>query len=312
MKKIKNRNFKFGTFLFLLIMILFIRSKPKLNKLTQKLPNTLIIGAPKCGTTTLLWFFSEHPRVASAKEEQHFFNKNQNYMKGLDWYRLQMPFSNENQITLEKTPNYFMHEESPERVYALNNNMKLIVILCDPSKRAVSSYSHQKYLFINNGSCWEPNLQNLFSEYSHNIGNDELIFRSYLNRESFNKSTMYFDGLYYENYKRWLKYFPKENFLFLNGERFKKEPFVEIDKLQSFLGLEPFFRKEHFVFNKTKEFYCIKNPNTSKIKCMGHNTGRKQPAIDESILDKLRFMYRLDNYKFFKLLDENMKPWWRI
>ena len=297
--------------IIILIMISLIKSEPKRNKLTQKQPTALIIGAQKCGTCTLRSFIGEHPRVAACTKEQHFFSQNENYMKGVDWYLSQMPFSNEDQITLEKTPAYFADDKSPERVYALNPNMKLIVVVCDPVRRAISSYVHQKSIFMNNDPwALDFNLNDLFREYIHNIENDELIFSKCLNHESFKSSSIYFKGLYYENYKKWLKYFSKENFLFINGERFKKEPYVEMDKLQSFLGLEPLIRKEHFVFNEAKGFYCLKNPITSNNNCMGSDKGRKHPTIDEKSLDTLRRLYRLENEKFFKILDENMKPWW--
>ena len=74
-----------------------------------------------------------------------------------------------------------------------------------------------------------------------------------------------------------------------------------MDKLQSFLGLEPLIRKEHFVFNEAKGFYCLKNPITSNNNCMGSDKGRKPPTIDESILEKLRRIYKLENVEFFKI-----------
>ena len=43
---------------------------------------------------------------------------------------------------------------------------------------------------------------------------------------------------------------------------------------------------------------------------MGSDKVRKHPTIDEKSLDTLRRLYRLENEKFFKILDENMKPWW--
>ena len=85
-----------------------------------------------------------------------------------------------------------------------------------------------------------------------------------------------------------------------------------MDKLQSFLGLEPLIRKEHFVFNEAKGFYCLKNPIKSITKCTGSDKERKHPTIDESILEKLRRIYKLENVEFFKILDQNMAPWWTI
>ena len=72
--------------------------------------------------------------------------------------------------------------------------------------------------------------------------------------------------------------------LFLNGELFKLEPWVEIEKLQTFLNLKQLIRKDHFVFNKAKGFYCYKS------ECMTKRQGRKHPAIDTVTLNALRML----------------------
>ena len=106
--------------LFALTILLFYycQFQPKriFETSTRKLPNALIIGEQKCGTYTLITFIDKHPGVEACGYETHFFNRDINYMKGIEWYRSQMPLTNENQITLEKTPNYFADEKSPERV----------------------------------------------------------------------------------------------------------------------------------------------------------------------------------------------------
>lgn len=66
------------------------------------------------------------------------------YDQGLDWYRHQMPYSLENQITVEKTPNYFVDWEVPERIYNFNSSIKLILIVRNPIDRAVSDYVQLK------------------------------------------------------------------------------------------------------------------------------------------------------------------------
>ena len=59
-----------------------------------------------------------------------------------------------------------------------------------------------------------------------------------------------------------------------------------MEKLQSFLGLETLLRKEHFVFNQVKGFFCLKHPITSEIKCMGNDKGRSHPKINEANLQR--------------------------
>ena len=52
-----------------------------------------------------------------------------------------MPTSIHGQITMEKTPSYMVTEEAPERVYKMNSNMKIIVVLKDPVERAISDFT---------------------------------------------------------------------------------------------------------------------------------------------------------------------------
>ena len=71
----------------------------------------LIIGVRKCGTRALLEMLNLHPRIQKAAGEVHFFDRDENYLKGLEWYRRKMPHSFRGQITIEKSPSYFVTPE---------------------------------------------------------------------------------------------------------------------------------------------------------------------------------------------------------
>jgi len=71
----------------------------------------LIIGVRKCGTRALLEMLYLHPRIQKAGGEVHFFDRDENYLKGLEWYRKKMPHSFRGQITIEKSPSYFVSPE---------------------------------------------------------------------------------------------------------------------------------------------------------------------------------------------------------
>lgn len=89
---------------------------------SRHLPDTLIIGVKKSGTRALLEFIRLHPDVRAAGCEVHFFDRH--YQKGLHWYRHHMPYTIEGQITMEKTPSYFVTKEVPQRVHRMNGNTK--------------------------------------------------------------------------------------------------------------------------------------------------------------------------------------------
>lgn len=77
----------------------------------RRLPQALVIGVRKCGTRALLEMLYLHPRVQRAVGEVHFFDRDENYARGLEWYRQQMPLSYANQVTIEKSPSYFVTPE---------------------------------------------------------------------------------------------------------------------------------------------------------------------------------------------------------
>lgn len=71
----------------------------------------LIIGVRKCGTRALLEMLFLHPRIQKAAGEVHFFDRDDNYNMGLEWYRQKMPYSFADQVTVEKSPSYFVTPE---------------------------------------------------------------------------------------------------------------------------------------------------------------------------------------------------------
>ena len=63
----------------------------------------------------------------------------------MEYYRSRMPESTPDQITIEKTPNYFLHEEAAKRIEHMNSSIKLIVIVREPVTRSVSEYMQFDY-----------------------------------------------------------------------------------------------------------------------------------------------------------------------
>lgn len=105
----------------------------------RHLPVALIIGVKKSGTRALLEFIRLHPSVRASGCEVHYFDRH--YNKGLRWYRHRMPITKDGQLTMEKTPSYFITREVPKRVYNMNPKTKLILVVRDPVTRAISDYT---------------------------------------------------------------------------------------------------------------------------------------------------------------------------
>lgn len=253
---------------------------------SKKFPQAIIIGVKKGGTRALLEFLRIHPDVRAVGAEPHFFDRF--YEKGLEWYRNLMPRTLEGQVTMEKTPSYFVTRETPHRLFFLSRHTKLIVVVRDPVTRAVSDYTQTL------SKC--PGLPSFQS----------LVFR--------NSSSGIIDtswsavriGIYAKHLEAWLHYFPLSSFLFVSGERLVSDPAGEMGRVQDFLGLKRVVTDKHFYFNQTKGFPCLKKPEgSSRPRCLGKSKGRPHPQISQEVLLKLREFYRPFNLKFYQMTGQD-------
>ena len=251
----------------------------------RRLPNAIIIGVKKGGTRALLEILKIHPEIRACSKEVHFFDRDENYENGLEWYRRQMPASLAGQVTIEKSPSYFVVPGVPERVFRMSKSVKLIVIVRDPTRRAISDYAQSLERKPDNPSF------------------EEMVVRDPKTGEVNVQSSKIEIGMYAKNLKRWLQYFPLNQFLFVNGEELIKRPAKEIKLVEKFLGLKPFISEENFYYNKTKGFPCFvgKIGDSGSVRgahCMGSSKGRKHPAVTKEVLQLLQNYFRPYNEEF--------------
>ncbi|XP_003791124.1 heparan sulfate glucosamine 3-O-sulfotransferase 3A1 [Otolemur garnettii] len=253
-----------------------------LDEGTKQLPQAIIIGVKKGGTRALLEFLRVHPDVRAVGAEPHFFDRS--YDKGLAWYRDLMPRTLEGQITMEKTPSYFVTREAPARISAMSRDTKLIVVVRDPVTRAISDYTQTL--------SKRPDIPTF----------ESLTFK---NRSAGLVDTSWSAiqiGIYAKHLEKWLRHFPLGQMLFVSGERLISDPAGELGRVQDFLGLKRIITDKHFYFNKTKGFPCLKKAEGSgKPHCLGKTKGRTHPHIDREVVRRLRDFYRPFNRKFYQM-----------
>ena len=116
-----------------------------------RLPDFLIIGAQKCGTTWLAAMLRQHPAVYMPDREVHFFDKAGNYNKGIEWYASHFELAESRKCVGEKTPDYFWADglggeghmpDVHRHIWTHLPHAKLIVTLKNPVDRAVSAVKH--------------------------------------------------------------------------------------------------------------------------------------------------------------------------
>ncbi|CAH1403152.1 unnamed protein product [Nezara viridula] len=98
--------------------------------------------------------------------------------------------------------------------------------------------------------------------------------------------------------------FPRNQLLVVNGDRLIEDPVSELEKIESFLGLEHRIGRHNFYFNRTKGFYCLRNDTADK--CLRESKGRRHPRVDPKVLTKLRRFYVEHNQKFYELVGEDL------
>ena len=252
----------------------------------KRLPDALIIGTTKCGTSALYHYLAIHPDIVRAEGEVKFFKSSENYKKGLSWYKNQMPESEPSQLTIEKTPTYIMY---PERLKAsLPNMTKFIWTVCDPVERALSEYQHRLYMNTPN-----YHVDGSFRDMTTKKRGNELHAKM--------NSTLISQGRYSVLLKNWLKYFPMETLFIIDGNRLKTDLLEELQELENFLGLPPFINETHFVKNELG-FYCAKSEG-----CLGGGKGiQKHPKMDLDVENTLRQYFKPYNKQFFSLIGRKL------
>jgi hypothetical protein len=203
---------------------------------TGALPDFLIIGARKCGTTFLYDLLTRHPYVEpAAKKELHYFDilfKEE----GLEWYRRCFPAprwkDGRRIITGEATPYLDASHGVPKRVARVLPRARLIALLRNPVDRAYSDYQQARR------KGREPLT---FEEAIQAEKTQTLAGRQYLYRST-----------YVHHLLRWSKYFGEDQMLVLKSEDFFERMQGPLERVLDFLDL-PSWKSE-----------ALKNRNTGK------------------------------------------------
>ena len=253
---------------------------------TKKLPTVLIIGAPKCGTGALSAFLRYHPYIKLYPNiELNYFS--QQYDLGTNWYKDQMPCSYPSQLTIERSTEYLCREGVPERVRKMNKKMKLLLSVCEPVKRTISNFA----MFQANGVL------------PRNITLGEYLL-NYTSKAGLEPASWYLHilvaSIYSRQFSSWRRYFPLKQFHIVDGDNLSRDPFKEISAVESFLGLRNYTKKEDFIYNKTKGFFCYKKA-VGEPYCLPPGKGREHPTIGESVALLLKKFYQPFNLIFYRL-----------
>lgn len=210
----------------------------------RPLPDFLVIGGQKCGTTALYAYLRWHPAITGpAWKEVSYFDRH--YGRGEAWYRGQFPSRpwlwlsggrrGRRPLVGEASPSYVLHPYAPERVRALVPGVRLVLLLRDPVDRAFSHYQHEVALGrepLSFEQALEREPQRLSGELAR-LGDTSYFSHAWWDH------TYLARGRYAEQLERWLAVFPREQLLVLTSERLRADPSVAYARVLEHLGAEP-------------------------------------------------------------------------
>ena len=198
----------------------------------RPLPDFLILGAQKAGTTALYAYLRWHPEITGPSfKEVSFFDRH--YAKGERWYRAHMPVRRRSLVG-EASPSYLFHPLAPERVAGMLPGARLIALLRNPVDRAFSHYQHEVALGREPLSFEDA----VDREDERMQGELERMLRdpSYFSLAWWNY-TYVARGRYGEQLERWFAAFPREQLLVLFTEELSADTAATYRRVLDFLGV---------------------------------------------------------------------------
>lgn len=259
------------------------RMRGQLLGRTHLLPDFIIIGAARSGTTHLLGQLNVHPNVLEGPRETHFFDTHR-YAYGLGWYRLRFPANKARReaygeglhpvLTGESSPSYLSHPSVPARVARGVPHAKLLVLLRDPAMRAASHWAWclrqcgetRSFAEAVDAEIGAPGDSGGLRVPHDKRINDPLVVRR---------------GIYQPQLERWQTHFPGEQIMVIQSERWFREPAGVMDEVCDYLEI----------------------PRREELPRVMRNRNKPHDPFDQEVLARLRDFYRPYNDELAHYLD---------
>jgi hypothetical protein len=243
------------------------------------LPDAVIVGAMKSGTSSLHGYLVQQPGVIEPlRKEIHYFDVH--YDRGESWYRANFGRLGEPGLNLDSSPYYLFHPAVPRRMRALLPGVKLIVLLRDPVRRAYSHYWHER------DKRREPlGFEQAIDAEPQRLGNSHAqLADGTLERSAAHQHFSYLArGRYAEQLAGWFAEYPRDQFLVLKFEDLARHPLGALNATLGFLNLPP----------------------ATEVSLEARNT-RKYPPMAETTAARLREYFAPHNRQLESLLGRPM------
>ena len=202
------------------------------------LPDFLVIGTMRGGTSSLYQYLSAHPQVVgSVRKEVEYFSAFHD--RGERWYRQHFPLRTavgRTRQAFEATPSYLFHPHAAGRAHALLPDARLIVLLRDPVRRARSHHRHVVRLGFE-----DLGFEEAVAAEEDRIGADLARMRAdpAFDSKAVHRYSYLARGHYAAQLETWLRYYPRSQLLLLESTELYRSPAATFGEITHFLGLDP-------------------------------------------------------------------------
>lgn len=284
-------------------------------------PNFLIIGSPKCGTTSMYKYLSQHPNIefSNRKEPKFFcwndkdlnFRGNSRVLNQIKATTIQdineylALFKNKTSTHIgEASVDYFHSENTAKSISDFNPKMKLILILRNPVERAYSDWKHNVKMGYENIRSFRKAIDAIAGRKKNN----GVPYFDYLGK-----------GNYASHLKEYLSYFNRQNLLVLFFEDFRTDPERTCNEVLEFFGENSSFDfQTNTIYTRSGELFKYYRLNyfANKLDSLDKRVGnviRKINKVPEHISrrdrEHLIGYYRKEIKELEQLLDKDLSHW---
>ena len=252
----------------------------------KRYPSALLLGASKCGSTTITTFLDLHPSIVYSQWPVEYHGDLDNERMRL--YTKRLPRSKQSQVFVSRNVPYMYNTTFLDTVSKFNSSMRLLMIFSDPVERVLSWYA--EYAAMVNKT------NKHLTEF-----NDIVLERD---SDKINSTSQPIKGGHFiEGVNNCYDRFPKDQIHIVDGGTFVSNPYKELQKLEKFLGIPPYFKPEMFVYNQTKKFFCPVDMDGNQM-CMSDRKGRKHIEISQELRQKIIKYYEPYDLKLYQFTRE--------
>jgi hypothetical protein len=264
--------------------------KKLIYPLIKSVPDFLVIGTQKAGTTSLYNYLIQHPQVIRNKswKEVRYYDMSENYNQGWGWYLGNFPSKWEKgaRLTLDNSPSYLYFPHIPELIKRDLGEIKMIAILREPVSRAYSAWkmyhsfgTNPDVALVNQKIADRRSFAEAIAQELSHQPPAAIYSYDYVAR-----------GRYVEQVERYFNTFGREKLLILESKQFQKNITESLHQVCEFIGIDPFT-----------------DALLSKLSEEKYNVGLQQETSVEiqQTLDQLKDYYRPFNEKLYQLLGKS-------